>query len=81
MREPVSKVQEMLSRCSGALSMWSRNHEKNKEKVIKEKSSRLHRLQLEEGSHHIEERKMIQRELGQLLEMEDLKWRQRTKKN
>ncbi|XP_042984774.1 uncharacterized protein LOC122313665 [Carya illinoinensis] len=80
-RESVLKVQGLLKSCSQVLGRWSKQCAKDRGKEIKEMTERLKQLQVEEGGHNTMEIKRFQEEMGLLMDQEDLKWKQRAKKN
>ncbi|XP_042952211.1 uncharacterized protein LOC122289292 [Carya illinoinensis] len=61
--------------------VWKRRKRQDAEKQIKEKTERLKVEQEEEGPHNVKIIKSLQRELGLLLAQEDIKWKQRAKRN
>ncbi|KAF5472655.1 hypothetical protein F2P56_009354 [Juglans regia] len=66
-------LMNLLDNCSKALGMWNNQNKVNRVKVIKEKTEYLKKLQDDEGRHNSAEIKRVQREVGILLEKEDLK--------
>lgn len=72
--DPLWKVHKLLKGCSGSLLDWARYRKRNRLKEIK-------KLQTDEGPYNSERIKQLQKEVGTLLEIEDLKWRQRAKCN
>lgn len=73
-------MQKKLKLCSGSFVRWS-SQRKDGEKEIGIKTERLKKEQEVEGPHNIAMIKMMQEEFGVLLEKEDLKWKQRAKRN
>ncbi|XP_018809194.1 uncharacterized protein LOC108982319 isoform X2 [Juglans regia] len=71
----VDRLQASLRKCSTDLSRWSRSNCSEEEKLLEEKATCLKRLQDHEGTD------MLQREVGLLLDKQDLKWKQRAKAN
>ncbi|KAF5452148.1 hypothetical protein F2P56_027178 [Juglans regia] len=80
-RDNIKRLNGLLEDSKGALMSWSKHLDKEKGRSLREKSERLKQLQGMEGIHNIEEIKGLQREIGEMLEIEDLKWKQRAKLN
>lgn len=74
------KIQNLLARCRRALSRCSRGSIRARERAIKEKTEMFNILEADEKPERMGEMKRLQGELGFLLEQEDLRWKQRTKK-
>jgi hypothetical protein len=68
-------------RLSAALLDWSRAKFRGSAKLVQEKYKQLAVLQCEETPGDRESILRIQSEIEQLLEMEDMKWKQRAKRN
>lgn len=68
-----------LNKTEGALSTWSRQMALERASIVK--IELLRKLQENEGSHNIAAIKELQREIGVMLEKEDLRWKQRVKVN
>ncbi|KAF5458995.1 hypothetical protein F2P56_022987 [Juglans regia] len=79
--ESIDNVHQLLKGCRGSLSNWANFRRKNRFMEINELSSELKKLQDVEGPHNSENIKLLQKKVGSLLELEDLKWRQRAKCN
>ncbi|XP_042952203.1 uncharacterized protein LOC122289285 [Carya illinoinensis] len=79
-RTNLLEVQSFMESSRGALSRWSRHLEVERGKKLGEKTKRLKWLQAEENGNNAGYIKKIQ-EIGVLLDKEDLKWRQRAKRN
>lgn len=75
------KIQAKLESCKTTHERWSKQTNSDRTKEIKEKSDLLKQLQDAESRYNVEDVKKIQRELGVLLQNEDLKWKQRAKRN
>ncbi|XP_041003935.1 uncharacterized protein LOC121249294 [Juglans microcarpa x Juglans regia] len=80
-REPFEKLKGSIRSCTEGLRRWSRALTRNKTHEIVAKTKLLKNLQKEEGSHNIQEIREVQKELDSLLDQEDLKWKQRAKRN
>lgn len=70
-----------MKNCKKSLKAWARNQKEHEEILIKEKLSMLHHLQLADSLDNEEDEPAMQEELHVLLELEDLKWRQKAKTN
>ncbi|XP_041001144.1 uncharacterized protein LOC121246895 [Juglans microcarpa x Juglans regia] len=77
---PGRNIQGKMNGCKGDLIRWSKSKEKEVVLMLKQKTERLKREQESEGPHNVELIRMLQEEMGSLLEQEDLKWRQRAKR-
>lgn len=77
----MGKVQNLLKGCSDSLLDWARYRRRNRFKEINELSNEIKKMQNTEGPHNSKRIKRLQKEMGTLLELEDLKWRQRAKCN
>ncbi|XP_035546588.1 uncharacterized protein LOC118348634 [Juglans regia] len=80
-REPSLGLNFKLNETREALVRWSKQRVSDHKKALAEKSELLKELQKNEGSHNIATIKVLQKEIGVLLETEDVKWRQRAKVN
>jgi hypothetical protein len=69
-----------LDRCKIELQKWSRAKFGQAKRTIKQLSTKLQCLQEEEKPENLENIKRLQGELNLLLEMEDMKWKQRAKR-
>lgn len=72
----MEKVQNILKNYSTSLIRWSCIKKTDAERVNLEKTEVLKSLQDDEGPHNVEAIRSLQKQLGLLLEKEDLKWRQ-----
>jgi hypothetical protein len=70
-----------LNLCKQAFMHWSKMKFGAGTRKIKDVSRQLERLQSHENSGNVETIKEVQLELHKLLKMEDLKWKQRAKRN
>jgi hypothetical protein len=68
-----------LNLCKQAFTHWSKMKFGAGTPKIKDVSRQLEQLQSHENSGNVETIKEVQLELHKLLEMEDLKWKQRAK--
>lgn len=71
----------MHSRCQQALSVWSSSKYGDVSRKIKYLTNRLERLQRWEHAGNGDQIEQLQSEINDLLEMEDIKWKQRAKQN
>lgn len=58
-----------------------KRRDRGRVREIEQLTKRIKGVQEELGSHNVEELKNIQKEVGILLEQEDLMWKQRAKRN
>lgn len=79
-QNPLRKMQVKLMNCTRELVRWSACREKEDVKEIMQKIERLKIEQENEGPHNAEIIKILHKKLRLLLEQEDMKWRQRTKR-
>jgi len=70
-----------LEACKLALRSWSREKFGVGDKDIKEAEKQLQRVQSQGNPGHMPIIKELQLKIHRLLEMEDLKWKQRAKRN
>ncbi|GLT72480.1 hypothetical protein SLA2020_444110 [Shorea laevis] len=80
-RNAMQEARMKLSSCQEALTRWSSAKYCNVEKAIREKSKTLAALQQNEGPGTLDRIQRLQGEIDHLLEMEDIKWKQRAKQN
>lgn len=78
---PSEGIQMRLSACRRALLSWSGQKYGKVEDNIKRKSDQLAALQRNESPALALQIKTLQREIDELLEFEDLKWKQRAKQH
>jgi hypothetical protein len=78
---PMRAIQSKLASCQTALSRWSMRKFGNVKKLVLAKTKELEELQIRESPAVILAIKLLQAEIGDLLEKEDLKWKQRAKQN
>lgn len=74
-------VLQKLRQCQQDLSCWSSSKFGSFTRTLKGLTRRLRGLQDKEHPSNLEEIKLLQQEIHQLMEMEDLRWRQRVKRN
>ncbi|KAF5454161.1 hypothetical protein F2P56_023844 [Juglans regia] len=72
-RGPAEILKGSIKNCSEGLKRWSRDMKRNLNLEINAKTEVLKNLQENEGSHNAMEIREVQKELGVLLEKEDLK--------
>lgn len=77
----LSEVRKQLEGCKYDLSRWSSKKYGAVNKQIRSLSSQLERLQAQEHPGNLERITRIQQEINLLLEMEDIRWKQRAKRN
>ncbi|XP_042948853.1 uncharacterized protein LOC122281421 [Carya illinoinensis] len=77
----MQRIQRVLITCSGALVRWSKMKEKEEGKTLKERTVQLEELYSREGPQDVRRVKLLREEVGRLLEQENLKWKQRAKKD
>ncbi|XP_042982759.1 uncharacterized protein LOC122311987 [Carya illinoinensis] len=77
----MQKLQRALTACSGALVRWSKMKEKEEGKNIKEKTAQLEELYNREVPQDVGGVKLLREEVGRLLEQENIKWKQRAKRD
>lgn len=70
-----------LIQCRRALAVWSKQRIGGANNKLKWSTKRLERLQQQEHPGDLARIKQLQLEINTLLEMEDIKWRQRAKRN
>lgn len=70
-----------LKNCSRKLSKWSTKQRKYSARENEEKTAQLKQLQSIEGPSESETIKLLDEDIDPLLEKEDIKWRQRAKRN
>jgi exonuclease III len=78
---PMQDILQKLRQCQQALSCWSCFKFGSLTRSLKGLTRRLEGLQDKENPSNLEEIKLLQQEIHQLMEMEDIKWRQRAKRN
>jgi hypothetical protein len=78
---PLKGIRLRLSACQRALSTWSRQKYGNVEENIKRKSAQLATLQRDDSLALVAYIKTLQHEIEELLEFEDMRWRQRAKQH
>ncbi|XP_042939597.1 uncharacterized protein LOC122274643 [Carya illinoinensis] len=77
----VKKVQARLKFCCRMLVRCFKRKDKERTSEIDQITSRIKEVQEDLGHHNIEELKSLQKQVGGVLEQEDIKWRQRVKRN
>ncbi|KAG6723915.1 hypothetical protein I3843_03G226200 [Carya illinoinensis] len=80
-RSWLQNAQHKLVACSQSLKQWSKNLVHNRNQEIREKVAEIKRFQQNENSRNMWQLKTLQSNLNFLLEREDLRWKQRTKKH
>ncbi|XP_040987779.1 uncharacterized protein LOC121235497 [Juglans microcarpa x Juglans regia] len=80
-REPSLGINFKLNETREALVRWSKQRAFDHKKALVEKTALLKELLKNEGSHNTAAIKALQREIGVLLEKDDVKWKQRAKVN
>jgi hypothetical protein len=74
-------VQKKLAACQRRFTRWSGKKYGNVDKILKEKTKELEILQLNEGPEHWGDISRIKAEIESIMELEDVKWKQRAKQN
>lgn len=77
----IQNARMKLNSCQEELQVWSRARYRRTAQILHRKSTQLELLQREEESGHRDAIKHLQSEIAQLLEHEDMKWKQRAKRN
>jgi len=78
---PLGSMWNNLVNCKTRLKEWSRSKFADDDRQIATLSKRLERLQNAEHLGNLATIKQVHGDLNKLLEMEDMKWRQRAKRN
>lgn len=71
----------MLHSYNGILKKWAKNKDSNRGKEIERLTVKIKKLQDNKGPENVKEIRELQKEVGVLLVQEDVKWRQRAKRN
>jgi len=79
--EPWRILKDKLSGCRKSLKIWVRKQVNAVKEQINQKEEELQSLQLQGNRDTSGQKDLIKEELNDLLEQEDLKWRQRAKKD
>jgi hypothetical protein len=79
--DPWTNVQGKMKRCKKSIQVWVKKVVNATEESIREKSRALEILQTEESGHAKEEEVWLKDEIENLLEKEEVKWKQRAKKD
>jgi hypothetical protein len=74
-------IQVRLSACQRNLTRWSKVKFRKDAEILKQKSKRLLELQGNNNSDQVEVVKQIQKDIDDILEREEVKWKQRAKQN
>ncbi|KAF5459673.1 hypothetical protein F2P56_019600 [Juglans regia] len=74
-------VQARLNCCSRTLMTCFKSKDKRRAKEIEQITRRIKEVQEELGPHNVEELRSLQKEVGELMEQEDIMWKQRAKRN
>jgi len=78
---PLAAARRKLLSCHEALTLWSQNRRRMEQRSLKGLQKRFALLQQSENPDNLEAISQIKGEINKLLEMEDIRWRQRTKRN
>jgi hypothetical protein len=78
---PSVGIQQRLEACRRALLDWGGHKFGKEEESIKEKTAQLAALQSNECPDVVHQIKALQREIDDLMEFEDMKWKQRAKQH
>ncbi|KAF5454989.1 hypothetical protein F2P56_024609 [Juglans regia] len=79
--EPFQRFQARLKICSGSLSSYFKRSDKGRGGKIEQMSCKIKKIQENLCQENMEELKALQEKVGVLLEKEDVKWKQRAKRN
>jgi hypothetical protein len=74
-------IHHRLSSCRRELIRWSKSKFGKAKELLKKKKEQLMELQKRSNSSSLEETKALQVEINEILEREDLRWKQRAKQN
>lgn len=74
-------LKEKIHKCQQALTTWNGAHIDQIEKVITQKTKLLEELQNGDGLLDLENIHNLQQEVNELMEQDDVKWRQQAKEN
>lgn len=78
---PLTITKKKLERCASALTVWNQLKYGAASRTIRRLTKELEALQREQKAEDREAIRCLQGELNHLLEMEDIRWRQRAKRN
>jgi hypothetical protein len=78
---PSVGIQQRLAACRRALLDWGGHKFGKEEETVKEKTAQLAALQSNECPAVVTQIKALQREIDDLMEFEDMKWKQRAKQH
>lgn len=76
---PLSSIMEKLESCAVSLASWNRAKYWDVSKRLNSLTKKLENLQAEQRADDRDEIRQLQGEINHLLEMDDIKWRQRAK--
>jgi hypothetical protein len=79
--EPWKNFKCKINGCRNSLKIWVRKQAGTVEDQIKQKEQELKSIQMQENRGTSSQEDFIKEELNNLLEQEDIKWRQRAKEN
>jgi hypothetical protein len=79
--DPWITVQEKMKRCQKTIQVWVKKVVHATEESIREKSRALEMIQTEERGQAKEEEVQLKNEIENLLEQEEVKWKQRAKED
>jgi hypothetical protein len=74
-------VRANLASCQVAFSKWSGEKFGQNARKLRSLTKQLERMQRKEQAEHSDYIRQIQGDIDRLLEMEDLRWKQRAKQN
>jgi hypothetical protein len=77
---PLSLIAQKMERCAASLSSWNMNKYGNTSKRLTSLTKKFEAMQTDQRVNDRDEIKALQEEINILLEMEDIKWRQRAKR-
>jgi hypothetical protein len=79
--DPWVGFKRKIHKCQKVIKKWVKKSQPLTEKIILEKKKKLAAIQQEENPINIQVEKELKEELYEMLEQEELKWRQRAKEN
>jgi hypothetical protein len=80
-RDPWGNIKGKLEKCQKTIKVWVRKSVQATEKKIQEKSQKLVHFQMKDGESARKEEALIKGEIHDLLEQEEVKWKQRAKED
>ncbi|XP_040996052.1 uncharacterized protein LOC121242226 [Juglans microcarpa x Juglans regia] len=75
----IQRILQGLRFCQEDLKQWNRSNQKNKGQYLKAKTDKLNHLKNMNQGHLSAKIKLVQKELNDVMDVENLKWQQRAK--